>query len=1166
MSSSEFVHLHNHTEYSLLDGACRLTDDKGKPAELLTTVSNQFKMPALAITDHGNMYGAVEFYLTCHEVGIKPIIGCEVYVAPGSRFDKKYDKNTEHYNHLTLLAKDFEGYQNLMHVVSQGFLEGFYYKPRVDKDLLAKHSKGIIALSGCLNGEVASALLKEDPSKAEKAALQYRDIFGADSYYIELMDNGLEEQKKVMSGLLELSKKTGIPPVATNDCHYLKKEDSYDHDVLLCIGTGKTLDDPSRMRFSTNEFYYRSPAEMAKLFSFCPEAIKNTLEVADKSNLVINFKQLLLPHYPVPEKGTPEAYLETLCREGLKKRYTTLTEQHLNRLEHELKLINQMGFAAYFLIVWDFIQYAKSNGVSVGPGRGSGAGSIVAYSLGITDICPLHYGLLFERFLNPERRSMPDLDIDFADTGRDKVIDYVRNKYGEKNCAQIITFGSMQARLVIRDVARVMGFTPSESDRIAKLIPFGSNIYNALQAIHELKLISQSDPRIGALLKTSQKLEGLKRHTGVHAAGMVIAKEEITKFSPLSKGARDIITTQYDGNLLSKLGLLKVDFLGLRTLTVIDDTLQLIEKTDNVKLPIETIPMDDKKTFQLFMEAKTLGVFQLESSGMRDLLRKLQPTNIEDIIALISLYRPGPLGSGMIDDFVARKHGKVKVKYEHPILEPILKDTYGVIVYQEQVMRIATDLAGFSMGSADGLRRAMGKKIPEEMEKQRDSFIEGAKKKGVEKRIADKIFELMVHFGGYGFNKSHAAAYGVVAYRTAFLKANYPLHYLTALLNAEIGRSAVTKEDEDSKLVTYLGEAESMGTAVLPPDVQRSETRFSIEKDKIRFGLLAIKNVGEGAVESIVNTRRDKGEFKTWEDFISRIDIHAVNHKVLESLIKAGAFDSLGKDHVQLRSELFTKLDKSLDWAASQRQDISNGQGLLFQLSDMTDQVNQKKNFEHLSDHTLLAFEKEVLGFYLTGHPLSQHKHDLIAFSNYRLDKLPAAGEDLRKAPLIRLMGMISSIKKLVSKEKKEQYARFKLEDLNGEIDVVVLPKNYNNGLAKYIIPNNLVVVKGKLSARDFGTELLADEMFTLEEARRQLTPNVGKIHLKISSAGLEEGLLDKIKEIINDNPGRSAVILDVLTPGQGEYTIETGLSVKYDETFFKDIEKTLGKDSWEIL
>ena len=1167
MSHSEFVHLHNHTEYSLLDGACALVDDKGKPSALINTVAKDFKMPALAITDHGNMYGAVEFYCACRESGIKPIIGCEVYVAPGSRFEKKAEKrgNWENYHHLTLLAKDFEGYQNLMQLVSLGFLEGFYYKPRVDKEIIRKYSKGIIALSGCLAGEVASNLLKEKFEEAKKTAVEYLDIFGKENFYLEIMDNGLEEQKKIIPHLMDLSKKLDIPLVATNDCHYLKKEDAYDHDVLLCIGTARTLDDPSRLKFSSDQFYYKSPNEMIKLFSYIPEATKNTLAIAEKTNIEIDFSRFHLPSYPVPAGETPKTYLEKLCRKGLKERYPEIGEVHERRLTYELGVINKMDFASYFLIVWDFICHAKQTNISVGPGRGSGAGSIVAYTLGITDICPLHYGLLFERFLNPDRRSMPDLDIDFADTGRDRVIEYVINKYGNKNCAQIITFGAMKARLVVRDVGRVMGFTPSETDRIAKLIPhMGATIYSALQSVPELAALAKSDKRIEKLLKTSQKLEGLKRHTGVHAAGMVIAKEEITRFSALSKGSKDIITTQYDGTILPKLGLLKVDFLGLKTLTVIDETIELVRKSKNKNFKIEDIKLDDAKTYELFREAKTLGVFQVESKGMRDLLRKLQPTTIEDIIALVALYRPGPMGSGMLDDFVSRKHGRTKVRYDHALLEPILKDTYGVILYQEQVMKIASELSGFSAGQADGLRKAMGKKIPEEIEKQRENFINGAKAKGIEKRLAEKIFEQIVHFGGYGFNKSHAAAYGIVSFRTAYLKANYPVEFMTALLNSEIGHSAIGKEEEESKFVTYLADAEKLKIAVLPPDIQKSKPKFSIEEENIRYGLSAIKNVGDGAAESIVRSF-EKGPFKSWEDFIMRVDLHAANRKVLESLIKAGAFDGFGENYFYIRAELLAKLDRSLDLAGSQSRDSSVGQGSLFEMSEMSHTKINAPKFEALSEHDALAFEKEVLGFYLSGHPLTKHQNDLVAYSQYRLDRLPQGGLDPRSSPLIRVAGIVTNARKLVSKSKNELYARFKLEDLNGQIDVVVFPSGYKNGLAKYITPNNFVVVKGRLSGRDNGNELLAEEILSIEEAKQKFVPYSGTIRLKIMPAGLENEVLEKIKNVIKEFPGKSPVVLDVKIGASEEYSIETDLAVKYSDQFISEIEKIVGPDSLEM-
>jgi DNA polymerase III subunit alpha len=696
-------------------------------------------------------------------------------------------------------------------------------------------------------------------------------------------------------------------------------------------------------------------------------------------------------------------------------------------------------------------------------------------------------------------------------------------------------------------------------------VPFGSNIFSALQTTPELKALAGTDERVKKLLGSSQKLEGLKRHTGVHAAGMVIAKEAITKFSPLAKGSKDVVTTQYDGNILPKLGLLKVDFLGLRTLTVIDDCIKMIKAAKSSDFDIRAIVLNDEKTFQLFTSARTLGIFQLESKGMRDLLRKLKPTDIEDIIALNALYRPGPIGSGMIDDFVSRKHGHSKIKYDHPILEPILKDTYGVILYQEQVMRIATDLAGFTAGQADGLRKAMGKKIPEEIEKQRENFVAGAKAKNIERHLAEKIFDQIVHFGGYGFNKSHAAAYGMLSYQTAYLKANYPIEYFTALLNSEIGHSAVAKQEEESKLSTYIQDADKVGIKLLVPDVQRSDEKFSIQGEGIRFGLTAVKNVGEGAAESIVKARADKGPFKSWEDFIGRVNLHAANRKVLESLIKAGAFDGFGESYLSTRAELTAKLDASLESAQSQNKDLVIGQGSLFEAEVFAPNIDSKIKVEPWNEHDALNFEKEVLGFYLSGHPLARHQHELVAYSQYRLDKLPPGSDDPRSGPMVRLAGMIANAKKLATKEKKEPYARFKLEDLYGEIEVVVFPKSYAGPMAKYIVPGALVVVKGRLSGRDSSNELLAEEMMSMNEAKQKLAPFSGTIHIKLMSAGLEDSSIERIKEIIGAYPGESPVILDVSVPSHGEYLIDTSMSVKYGQKFFSDIENLLGQDSWEL-
>lgn len=1194
--NKEFVHLHNHTEYSLLDGACRIVDDKGLPAELLRWVSN-FPHPTLAITDHGNMFGAVEFYRACTSLGIKPVIGCEVYVAPQSRFMKKNlavgnnaltkgQTTTETWaDHFTLLASDEVGYKNLMNLATVGYLEGYYYRPRIDKEVLKKYGQGLIGLSGCLKGKISQLLLRDKTEEAKNEIDYFRQIFGKENFYLELMDNQIPEQKRLIPLLLELSKSTGTKVVITNDCHYLRKEDAYAHDILLCIGTGKKLSDKERLRFSTDEFYYKSPEEMYHLFSYYPEGLKNTLEVAEKCNLQISFDQVYLPHYTLPETGyiDLDEFLGNLCYRGLRERYKEITPEIEKRLRDELSLIQKMGYSGYFLIVWDFVQYAKKEGIPIGPGRGSGAGSLIAYVLGITNIDPLKYGLLFERFLNPERRTLPDLDIDFSDTGREKVISYVREKYGKKNVAQIITFGSMDARLAVRDVGRVLGLPLNLVDRIAKLIPFGSTIFNALQTVSQLKNESGENESIRQLLTIAQKLEGLKRHTGVHAAGIVIAKEEITNFTPLAKqSSSEVVTTQYNDDSLLKLGMLKIDFLGLRTLTVIEDTLALVNQRKNLKLTREVIPLDDKKTFQLLGEAKTIGVFQLSSAGMRDLLRKLKPTIFEDLIALISLYRPGPMGSGMLDEFVLRKHNPGRIKYEHLLLEPILKETYGVIIYQEQVMRIAADLAGFTLSESDILRQAMGKKVPEEIERQRGRFLEGAKEKNIERRMANKIFDLLVHFGGYGFNKSHAAAYALLAYKTAFLKANFPIEYMTVLLSSEIGHSTLEK----SRLSEYIHETEETGIEIFSPDIQHSFTYFAIEnsngKEGIRYALSAIKNVGEGAAERIVREREIGGKYKSWEDFLRRsagTDLRSVspdlnsttttttraglNRKTFESLIKAGASDCF----LQPRAQLFTSLDTLLDKILREQRIVK--QGSFFSSLDLTlEKTHKIISVSEWPEHILLNYEKEMLGFYLSGHPLARWNKELKLYSTCSLAQLRNEPE-LFENTIVRCAGMIVNVKRLVSKEKKEQYARFKLEDLEDEIDVLVFPKAYTNGLAKYLNLNTMVVVTGRINPREEKTELFAENILSLFESREKYIRN---IWIKLSVTALEEDLVEKLKKILEKHHGQCKVKLRLSGPrksqhlhGEKEFLIETGLTVSLKEELISEIEQLLGEEAIEF-
>ena len=1152
--AAEFVHLHNHTEYSLLDGLTKLTK-KGKPLELFNIIGKQYQMPALAITDHGNMYGAMEFYWACLDSGIKPIIGCEVYIAKKSRFDK--DKENGGYHHLILLAKDNEGYRNLCYLVSAGFTEGFYYKPRIDKELLQKYSKGLICSSACLAGEIATLLSAGNKEKAKEVAGWYQDVFGKGNYYLEIMDNGLEQQKAIIAPLLELSKETGIPLVATNDCHYLKQEDAYYHDILLCINTQKMVNDPNRMKMGSDLFYYRSPEDMIKTFSYVPEAIKNTLVIADMVDVKIRKGNGdLLPNFEVPEGFTSQTYLEHLCREGLKRRYPVIEKKHTDRLEYELSVIKKMGFASYFLIVWDFIKYSKDHGIPVGPGRGSGAGSIVTYTLGITDICPLKYDLLFERFLNPERVSMPDLDIDFADFGREQVIDYVRNKYGQNNCAQIITFGAMEAKMVVKDVGRVMEFTPAETQKIANAIPAGSSIPDAMVSSKELQEIIKKDPRVAELIKISSKLEGTKRHTGVHAAGLIVAPEDVRHFSPLAIGKKNVVTTQYDGRILPDLGLLKVDFLGLQNLTIINEAVKLIKKKEP-DFDLEKISLEDKKTFKLLQEAKTFGIFQLESEGMKDLVRRMKPTSIEDVTALNALYRPGPIGAGMLDVFVDCKHGRRKVTYDHPLQEPILRNTYGVILYQEQVMQMAMAIGGFTAGQADGLRKAMGKKLIDKMQAAREKFVEGGRSKGIDPAITNKIYDNMVTFAGYGFNKSHSAAYAYVTYRTAYLKAHYTLEYMTACMNNEIGKSA------DSKIIEYMDDVKQFGIKTLPPDIRYSQSEFSVEGKNIRFGLLAIKNVGEGAAQNIVEAREKFGKFESFEDFLSKIDLSAVNKRAIECLCKAGVFDCFGKNKLEVRAKILDNIEASMQQAVKTKKEQNDNQGFLFasdEISTATVSVMDKK-IPPLDETAALEYEKEVLDFYLSGHPLEKYKRDMIAFSMYRLDTVPVPPENTNfdNAKIIRVAGMITNLKHLTAKsDKTKTYATFRVEDMYGYLDCIVFHKLYEK-ISDKLQEKLIVVVKGKVLFDKGKPKLSIEEFYSMEEAKKKFPPFLGSLRIQVSAVALDDEMSDKILKTIEKYPGKSKVYLELKDYKTEDYTIETEYTVKYTDECIKELENLLG-------
>ncbi|MCP4482730.1 MAG: DNA polymerase III subunit alpha [bacterium] len=1143
MSKSKFVHLHLHTEYSLLDGAIRICDVKGKSADLFK-VAHQHGMDAIAMTDHGCMYGTIEFYQTCMKEGIKPIIGAEVYVAPKSRFDKKDTRKNSSY-HLVLLAENEIGYKNLMKLVSIGFLEGFYYKPRIDKEVLKQYSEGLIALSSCMKGEVPQALLNKNQRYAEELTEKYIDIFGKDNFFIELQDNGVDGQKELNKELYQVAQKFGLGCVATNDAHYVNKEDAYIQEILLCIGTAKTLNDPNRMKFASDEFYFKSAEQMAEIFKEYDGAIENTVKIAERCNVEIDFSKMYLPEYQVPEGFDENTYLLHLCEEGIKERYKEINKEVRSRLDHEYKIIAQMGFSAYFLIVYDFIKYAREQGIPVGPGRGSGAGSIVAYLLKITDVCPLEYGLIFERFLNPSRISMPDLDIDFADSGREQVIDYVRNKYGEKNVAQIVTFGSMQARLALRDVGRVMDIPLKDVDKLAKLIPTGSTLYEATQEVADLKKILKEDERLSDLFDISKKIEGIKRHIGVHAAGLLISKDDMTNHVPFAKSSKNIITTQYEGNSLVSLGLLKMDFLGLKNLTIIDNAMQLIKKYRGISFDIDNVELDDKKTYKLLSKGYAVGVFQMESTGMRDLLRKLRPENIEDIIALIALYRPGPMGSGMLDDFVLRKHGKREIKYDHPLLEGILKETYGVILYQEQVMCMSTVLAGFSAAQADNLRKAMGKKIPEIIEKERENFITGAIKNNVDEKIADSIFENIVKFGGYGFNKSHSTAYGMVSYRTAYLKANYPVEYMCSLLNNEIGNN--------DKVAFYVSECNSMGIEILPPDIKRSKALFSVEdleNKKIRFALTAIKNVGSSpavAIEEAAN----KHEFKSFTDMLRRVKPNSLNKKAIENLAKAGAFDCMGYQ----RAQVIAGAEPILASINRSNKDVGAGQFSLFDsMAEEEETINDLAKCEEWTDHEFLKNEKEVIGFYFSGHPLTNIAKEIKSFSKLNLKAIDVSYANSE----IQLVCLITHVRRLKTKKGKEM-AFLNIEDLTDEREVVVFPCPFLKYAAN-LVEDKIVLLTGKVELKDEqNISILANSIIPFADAK---TDMIKSCDLAINPIGLEYGKLEELKDKFLNNIGACEVVLNLTSMHHGNVRVKVKPRIAMTVEIENYLKEEFGEDS----
>ncbi len=1105
-------------------------------------------MPALAITDHGNMFGAIDFYLQAIEMGIKPIIGCEIYVAPTSRFDKSVQINQE-MAHLVLLVKDETGYKNILKLVSAAYLEGFYYKPRIDKEILSAHAEGLIGLSSCLQGGISKFLKADKINDAIKEADEYNKIFGKGNFYLELQDNGITEQKQVNKKLIKLSEELDIGLVATNDVHYLTKETAFAHEVLLGIQTQTTLQDEKRMRFETEEFYFKSPEEMKELFKEVPSAIKNTISIAERCNLELKFNQIHLPRYDPPSGISKEEFLDKLCQEALPLRYPELTSDITDRLTRELKVIKDMGFLSYFLIVWDFIHYAKENNIPVGPGRGSAAGSIVSYLLGITDIDPLKYGLLFERFLNPQRLSLPDIDIDFCYERRNEVIDYVTNKYGNKNVAQIITFGTMLARAAVRDVGRVMGMSYADVDRIAKMIPPDPNIKlkDAIKLEPELEKLYESDSRIAQLLNIACILEGLSRHASVHAAGVVISDKELTEYVPLFRASDTQITTGYSMDILEKIGLLKMDFLGLRTLTVIDKAVKIIKKTKGIDVNIAAIALDDSNTFKLLAKANTVGIFQVESAGMRDLLRKLQAERFEDLIALLALYRPGPIGSGMLDDFIQRRHKKVSINYEHKVLEAVLKETYGIFVYQEQVMQIAYGLAGFSMEQADLLRRAMSKKNPEAMEKQRAIFIEGAVKNKVKKPSAEKIFDLIEYFSGYGFNKSHSAAYALISYRTAYLKANFPTEFMTALLTSE--------RDNTDKIVEYVSECSRMGITVLPPDINKSEAEFKCDGERsIRFGLLAIKNVGTTAINSIINAR-ENGEFKSLNDICERVDLRVVNHKVLESLIKCGCLDSFGFK----RAQLMNILDNCIERSSSLQRERSRGQLSFFNdysENVFKDTVNLIPNINEWPEPQVLAFEKELLGFYISGHPLAKYSRQIKRFHSFTTNDLKSCSDGQE----VKLAGLIYKIKQTTTRKTGEKMAILMVEDLEGSVEVLVFPKTYKK-VNQYLLDSNVVFVVGRVDLKEEMPKIIANDMFMVDNAYDLIS----SVNIELSN--IRENLFDSLKNTILSHPGKTPIYLHISTPNRPRIRIAAGeeLFVNVNEDFLDDLEGLLGEESFAL-
>ncbi len=1143
-----FTHLHVHTEYSLLDGASKIKE--------LVRHTKELGMDSIAITDHGVMYGVIDFYKAARAEGIKPIIGCEVYVAPGSRFDREIGKGDNRYYHLVLLAENDTGYKNLTKIVSRGFTEGYYYKPRVDREVLEEFHEGIIALSACLAGEVATKLRQGFYEEAKQAALEHLEIFGEGNYFLELQDHGIDEQKTVNQGLMRMSKETGIGLVATNDIHYVKAEDAEAHDILLCIQTAKKVSDEDRMRYDGGQYYLKSEEEMQALFPYAKEALENTGKIAERCNVEIVFGEQKVPKFDVPEGFSAFTYLTALCEEGLQRRYTDITDELTSRLDYELTTIEKMGYVDYFLIVWDFIKYGKDHGIAVGPGRGSAAGSLVSYCLGITDIDPIRYSLLFERFLNPERVSMPDIDVDFCYERRQEVIDYVVRKYGKEKVVQIVTFGTMAARMVLRDVGRALDMPYAAVDRVAKMIPMGGQghsitIKEAVEISADLKKAYNEEDDVRYLIDMSQKLEGLPRHASMHAAGVVIGQKSIDEFVPLSRGSEDAITTQFNMTTIEELGLLKMDFLGLRTLTVIQDAVKNIKRSKGIDIDIDHLDIEDKAVYDLLCTGQTDGVFQLESSGMKSFMKELKPRNIEDVIAGISLYRPGPMD--FIPLYIKGKEHPEDITYDCPQLEKILAPTYGCIVYQEQVMQIVMELAGYTLGRSDLVRRAMSKKKGDVMQRERQNFVYGNEEEGVpgcinrgiDEKTANKIFDEMIDFAKYAFNKSHAAAYAVVAYQTAYLKCHYPEEFMAALITSVLDRT--------DKVSEYVAHCRRLGIQILPPDINEGYSEFSVSDGAIRYGLSALKSVGRPVIDAIVEERNLRGEYKDLKDFVNRLSNKEVNKRTIESFIKSGALDSFGVN----RRQMMMVYVQVIDQVNREKKSAMTGQMSLLDFMG----EEEKKDFdveyppiEEYGKEEKLAYEKEVLGVYVSGHPLEDYQEMMlknIDVTTHDFIRDVDTGETVAKDQIMYTIGGMVAAKTVKMTKNNQNMAFITLEDLMGSIEVVVFPKKYEQ-YRQYLEQDSKIFVYGRASISEDEGKLLLEKVVPFSDMPKQVYVQCDN---KEDYLEKEESLFD----VIDAYPGESAVVV-VLKEEKMMKPLGRQFGIEVSEDMLNDMKKLMGE------